>query len=67
MFEFEDAASFVMRAQISRETGSSYQKLQYRSGPTLIHFGVWSGDHAEILSFGSDCLPFGAPVLVLAR
>jgi hypothetical protein len=39
MFDFDDASSFVMRGQISRETGRSYQELQYRSDPPLIHFG----------------------------
>ncbi len=40
MFEFDDASSFVMRGQISRETRRSYQELQYRSDPPLIHFGA---------------------------
>jgi len=40
MFDFDDARSFVMRGQISYETGRSYQQLQYRRDPTLIHFGV---------------------------
>jgi hypothetical protein len=30
----------VMRTQISRETGRSYQELQDRSDPPLIHFGA---------------------------
>jgi hypothetical protein len=67
MFEFDDASSFVMRGQISCETRRSYQELQYRSDPRLIHFGAKSSEHAQVLSFESDCLPFGMPVLVLAR
>jgi len=40
MFDFDDAPSFVMRGQIPYETGRSYQQLQYRSDPTLIHFAM---------------------------
>jgi len=39
MFDFNDASSSVMRGQISRETRRSYQQLQYRNDPPLIHFG----------------------------
>ena len=67
MFDFDDARSFVMRGQISYETGRSYQQSQYQSDPTLIHFGVESSEHAQVVSFESDCLPFGTRVLVLAR
>jgi hypothetical protein len=40
MFDFDDASSFVMRGQISGERRRSYQELQYRSDPPLIHFGA---------------------------
>ena len=67
MFEFDDASSFVMRAQISRETRRPYQELQYRRRSTIDSLRRESSERAQVLSFESDCLPFGTPVLVLAR